>query len=302
MGRLIRRKGRVAVLMFTGNRPFPLRCRGFVWLTPSDTRSPNCFRHGARGDEQALDKLTPQVYRELHRAARRCMSRERDGHTLQTTALINELYLRLSDLKLIDWQNRAHFFALCARQMRRILTDQARARRSHKRGEEHKRSHWMWSPWSLRRPAADLVAVDDALNSLAEVDERKSQVVEMRFFGGLSVEETAEVLKVSPDTVARDWRLAKAWLMREMSGKSKMKPERWNKIESIFHKALEADESRRGAVIEESCAGDEELRREVESLLAHHENAGSFIEMPAFADGGTFPPRPRTSRSVESKI
>ena len=172
-----------------------------------------------RGDEGALDKLTPQVYRELHLAARRCMSRERDGHTLQTTALINELYLRLSDLKLIDWQNRAHFFALCARQMRRILTDQARARRSHKRGDGVQAISLDEALVISPQPSTDLVAVDDALNQLAKVDDRKSQVVVMRFFGGLSVEETAEVLKVSPDTVARDWRLAKAWLMRELSEK-----------------------------------------------------------------------------------
>ncbi|HEX3818874.1 MAG TPA: sigma-70 family RNA polymerase sigma factor [Candidatus Sulfotelmatobacter sp.] len=172
-----------------------------------------------QGDERALEKLTPQVYRELHRAARRCMSRERNGHTLQTTALINELYLRLSDLKLIDWQNRAHFFALCARQMRRILTDQARARRSHKRGDGAKAISLDDVLAISPEPSTDLVAVDDALNQLAKVDDRKSQVVVMRFFGGLSVEETAEVLKVSPDTVARDWRLAKAWLMRELSEK-----------------------------------------------------------------------------------
>ena len=171
-----------------------------------------------QGDERALEQLTPQVYRELHRAAKRCMSRERDGHTLQTTALINELYLRLSDLKLIDWQNRAHFFALCARQMRRILTDQARARQSHKRGGGAEPVSLDLVPVVAPEVSADLVAVDAALNLLAKVDERKSQVVEMRFFGGLSVEETAEVLKVSPETVMRDWKLAKAWLLREMSG------------------------------------------------------------------------------------
>jgi RNA polymerase sigma-70 factor, ECF subfamily len=172
-----------------------------------------------QGDARALDKLTPQVYRELHRAARRCMSGERDGHTLQTTALINELYLRLSDLKLIDWQNRAHFFALCARQMRRILTDQARARRSHKRGDGAKAISLDDALVISPEPTADLVAVDEALNQLAKVDDRKSQVVVMRFFGGLSVDETAEVLKVSRETVARDWRMAKAWLMRELNGK-----------------------------------------------------------------------------------
>ena len=171
-----------------------------------------------QGDEHALEKLTPQVYRELHRAAKGCMARERDGHTLQTTALINELYLRLSDLKLIDWQNRAHFFALCARQMRRILTDQARARQSHKRGGGAQLVSLDVDLVGTPEASANLVAVDDALNRLAKVDERKSQVVEMRFFGGLSVDETAEVLSVSPETVMRDWKLAKAWLHRELSG------------------------------------------------------------------------------------
>ena len=170
-----------------------------------------------QGDEQALEKLTPQVYRELHRAAQRCMAREREGHTLQTTELINELYLRLSDLKLIDWQNRAHFFALCARQMRRILTDQAKARLSNKRGGGAPRVSLDVVPVVAPEASADLVAVDDALSRLAQVDDRKSRVVEMRFFGGLSVEESAEVLKVSPETVMRDWRLAKAWLLRELS-------------------------------------------------------------------------------------
>ncbi len=173
-----------------------------------------------QGDEQALEKLTPQVYRELHRAAKGCMARERGGHTLQTTALINELYLRLSDLKLIDWQNRAHFFALCARQMRRILTDQARAKQSHKRGGGAPPVSLDVAPVVAPEASADLVAVDDALTRLAKEDERKSQVVEMRFFGGLSVDETAEVLKVSPETVMRDWKLAKAWLLRDLSGEN----------------------------------------------------------------------------------
>jgi RNA polymerase sigma-70 factor (ECF subfamily) len=167
------------------------------------------------GDEQALERLTPQVYRELHRAAKLCMKGERDGRTLQTTALINELYLRLADLKGIDWQNRAHFFALCARQMRRILTDQARARQSHKRGGAQPISLDA-APLVLPKSHAEVLAVDDALKALAKVDLRKSKVVELRFFGGMTVEETAVVLKVSPDTVVRDWRLAKAWLHREL--------------------------------------------------------------------------------------
>jgi RNA polymerase sigma factor (TIGR02999 family) len=173
-----------------------------------------------RGDESALEKLTPQVYRELHRAAKGCMRVEREGHTLQTTALINELYLRLTDLQEVDWQNRAHFFALCARQMRRILTDQARARQSHKRGGGAQPISLEAAPIVSKRPQPEVLAIDDALKALAKVDSRKSQVVELRFFGGLSVEEAAEVLKVSPDTVVRDWKLAKAWLLRELSQES----------------------------------------------------------------------------------
>lgn len=171
------------------------------------------------GDEHALEKLTPEVYRELHLAAHRSMARERDGHTLQTTALINELYLRLSDLQAVDWQNRAHFFALCARQMRRILTDAARNRRSEKRGGGAFLVALDEAPEVAATSHSDVIAVDDALKALALVDERKSRMVELRYFGGLSVEETAEVLKVSPETVARDWRMAKAWLLREMGSK-----------------------------------------------------------------------------------
>jgi RNA polymerase sigma-70 factor, ECF subfamily len=174
-----------------------------------------------RGDESALEKLTPQVYRELHRAAKGCMRTERDGHTLQTTALINELYLRLTDLQEVDWQDRAHFFALCARQMRRILTDQARARQSHKRGGGVQPISLDVAPTVSMKPHPEVLAIDDALKALAKVDSRKSQVVELRFFGGLNVEETAEVLKVSPDTVVRDWKLAKAWLLRELSQESR---------------------------------------------------------------------------------
>lgn len=169
------------------------------------------------GDERALEQLTPQVYRELHRAAKQCMRGERDGHTLQTTGLINELYLRLGDLQGVDWQNRAHFFALCARQMRRILTDEARARQSHKRGGGAQAISLDEAPIVSAQSQPEVLAVDSALNALAKVDTRKSQVVELRFFGGLSVEETAVVLKVSPDTVVRDWKLAKAWLLRELS-------------------------------------------------------------------------------------
>jgi len=157
-----------------------------------------------QGDESALEKLVPQVYQELRRLAKRQMRREHSDHTLQTTALINEAYLRLVDLRNVQWQNRAHFFALCARLMRRILVDLARSRHYAKRGGG---AHPVELDESLVVSPAhstDLVAVDDALKALAKVDARKAQVVELRFFGGLKVEEAAEVLKVSPETVQRD--------------------------------------------------------------------------------------------------
>jgi RNA polymerase sigma factor (TIGR02999 family) len=171
-----------------------------------------------RGDDQALEKLTPLVYDELYRAARRCLTRGQHGDTLQTTALINELYLRVMDMRRISWQNRAHFFAICARQMRRILTDLFRSGQYLKRGGGAARVALDTSELVAPETRRDLVAIDDALNRLAAFDGRKSQVVELRFFGGLSVKETAEVLKVSPDTVMRDWKLAKAWLLGELSG------------------------------------------------------------------------------------
>jgi RNA polymerase sigma-70 factor, ECF subfamily len=169
-----------------------------------------------RGDDQALEKLTPLVYEELYRAAKRCISHRRYGNTLQTTALINELYLRMIGLKRVSWQNRAHFFAICARQMRRIFTDFFRAGRYLKRGGGAERISLDAPAMVSREACRDLLAIDEALNRLAAVDERKSQVVELRFFGGLSVKETAEVLKVSPETVMRDWKLAKAWLLGEL--------------------------------------------------------------------------------------
>src|SRR5260370_5963560 len=153
-----------------------------------------------RGDEHALEKLTPQVYRELHHAAKRCMKAERDGHILQTTDLINELYLRLTDLKRVDWQSRAHFFALCARQMRRILTDQARARQSDKRGGGAQPVSLDVAPAVSGQSHPEVLALGDALHALDKVDPRKCQVVGLRFFGGRSVDATAVVLGVSPPT------------------------------------------------------------------------------------------------------
>ena len=169
------------------------------------------------GDEAALEKLTPLVYEELRRTAHRYMARERTGHTLQTTALVNEVYIRLVKVSEVSWQNRAHFFAVCAQMMRRILTDFARSRRYLKRGGNAPRVSFDEALFAGEGAPADIVALDDALKALAVFDERKSRVVEMRFFGGLSVEETAEVLRVSVETVHRDWRLAKTWLLRELS-------------------------------------------------------------------------------------
>ena len=171
-----------------------------------------------QGDDQALEKLTPLVYDELHRTAKRCISRERRDHTLQTTALINELFLKVTGLKRVSWQNRAHFFALCARQMRRVLTDFYRSGQYLKRGGGAERVSLDASAVVSPEAGRDLLAIDEALDRLAAVDERKSRVVELRFFGGLNVKETAEVLKVSPETVMRDWKLAKAWLLCELGG------------------------------------------------------------------------------------
>jgi RNA polymerase sigma factor (TIGR02999 family) len=162
--------------------------------------------------------LIPGVQQELRRLARRQMRREREGHILQTTALVNEAYMRLIDLSRVRWQDRAHFFAMSARLMRRILVDHARAQSFQKRGAGVATVSLDEACDVSIHPGADLVALNDALEALADIDERKSRVIEMRFFGGLSVEETAVVLKVSPATVMGDWRLAKAWLQREMRG------------------------------------------------------------------------------------
>ena len=170
----------------------------------------------SEGEQTAFEKLVPLVYAELRRVAHRYMGRERPGHSLQTTALVNEAYLRLIDARRVRWQNRAHFFAVSAQLMRRILVDFARSRQYLKRGGAAQKVSFDEGLVVSKEQGQDLVALDDALKALAAIDGRKSQVVELRFFGGLSVAETAEVLKVSPDTVLRDWRLAKVWLAREM--------------------------------------------------------------------------------------
>jgi len=168
------------------------------------------------GDRSALDKLIPLVHDELRRLAHRYMSGERTGHTLETTALVNEAYIRLIDSSRVRWQNRTHFFAVSAQLMRRILVDYARSHRSIKRGGGSPPAPLDDALAFSPERDTDLVALDEALSRLASLDERKSRVVELRFFGGLAVEETAEALGVSPDTVMRDWRLAKSWLMREL--------------------------------------------------------------------------------------
>jgi RNA polymerase sigma factor (TIGR02999 family) len=171
-----------------------------------------------KGDEGALQRLIPLVHHELHQIARRHMAHENAGNSLQATALVNEAYLRLVDAKDVAWHDRAHFLAVAARVMRRMLVDHARARRSLKRGGDAARVTFDEALVVTSEPTEDFVALDDALEALAKFDERKSRVIELRFFGGLSVEETATVLKVSPDTVMRDWRLAKVWLRRAIRG------------------------------------------------------------------------------------
>jgi RNA polymerase sigma-70 factor, ECF subfamily len=167
------------------------------------------------GDQAALDQLIPLVHQELHRIARCCMAGERPENSLQATALLNEAYLRLVNGKAVAWHDRAHFMAVAARVMRRILVDHARARHYEKRGG-HAQTVTFDEGLVVCEPRQDFVALDDALQALQAIDERKSRVIELRFFGGLSVQETAAVLKVSGDTVMRDWRLAKIWLRREM--------------------------------------------------------------------------------------
>jgi len=185
------------------------------------------LRAWGRGDEAALERLTPIVYDRLHRMARGYMRGERPGHTMQATALVNEAFLRLLDARDLDWADRAHFFAVSARVMRRILVDAARSRAALKRGGGVKRVEHSTAidlddlPTPDTEMSAQVCALDEALNALAQIDPRRAQVVEFRFFGGLSVEETGQMLHVSPQTVMRDWRLARAWLARELSQSSK---------------------------------------------------------------------------------
>jgi RNA polymerase sigma factor (TIGR02999 family) len=171
----------------------------------------------SNGDRAALDRLMPLVYDELHRLAHQYMKRERPGHALQTSALINEAYLRLIDQRNPVWENRSHFFGIASRLMRQILVDEARKRNVAKRGGRTVQVSLMEASTTAQEQAANVIALDDALKNLAALDSRQSEIVELRFFGGLSIEETAEVLKVSPGTVMRDWTFARAWLRNEMN-------------------------------------------------------------------------------------
>jgi RNA polymerase sigma-70 factor (ECF subfamily) len=186
-------------------------------MRPADHNVTDLLLSWQRGDQAALEQLVTLIYRELHRTAHHYMARERAGHTLQTTALVNEVYMRLVDFQAMSWQSRNHFFAICANLMRRVLTDFARSRRSIKRGGGEPVLPFDEELFGKSERAAGIVALDDALNALAQIDERKSRVVELRFFGGLSTDETAQVLDVSVETVLRDWKLAKAWLLRELN-------------------------------------------------------------------------------------
>jgi RNA polymerase sigma factor (TIGR02999 family) len=170
------------------------------------------------GDPAALDNLIPLVYDDLRRLAHHYLRSERAGHTLQTTALAHEAYFRLASQKKVDWQNRGHFFAVCAKIMRRILVDYARSRGSAKREGEAKKAQLSEADALSQRRPPDIVAVDEALKELEAIDPRKGEIVELRFFGGLTIEETAEILKVSHATVEREWSTARAWLYRELSG------------------------------------------------------------------------------------
>ena len=185
--------------------------------TPEPQRLTHLLIAWSEGDQKALDELFPLVYDELRQMARRQMRRERRGHTLRTTALVNDAYLRLVDQREVRWQNRAHFFAIAAQMMRRILVDHARAKRYEKRGGGAAHVPLEEAAVLAHGKEAEIIALDEALAALGEIDPRRARVVELRYFGGLSNEEIGEVLKVSPNTVTRDWNMARAWLYQELS-------------------------------------------------------------------------------------
>jgi RNA polymerase sigma factor (TIGR02999 family) len=188
-------------------------------MEKSNADTTQLLRAWAGGDSNALEQLTPRVYRELRRVAARLLQNERPGFSLQSTDLVHEVYLRLVNARELEWQHRAHFFAVAASLMRRILLDRARRRAAAKRGGQGHPLELTETLNVAQVKAREMIALDDALNALAEMDPRKSRIVELRFFGGLSVKETAEVVKVSSDTVLRDWKMARAWLLTELSSR-----------------------------------------------------------------------------------
>lgn len=204
-------------------------------MTPSPEEVTQLLRNWHNGDQSALDKLMPLIYDELHRMARRYMRRERTGHTLQTSALVNEAYLRLAGQRNIEWQSRAHFFAVAAQVMRRLLVDYARGRKYTKRGGDRLQVTLDETAGAFEGQPAEVLALHEALEKLAAVDQRKSRLVELRYFGGMSVEETAEVLGVSGVTVKREWLKAKAWLYREINkgGSHKSNPGRTGQVGEV---------------------------------------------------------------------
>ena len=239
------------------------------------------LRHWQAGDRVALDRLLPVVHAELRRLARVHMRGERTGRTLQPTALVNEVYLRLAELHAMDWRDRAHFFAMASRLMRRVLVDAARARDAGKRGRSLVRVTFDEARVAdtRREDAPDVLALDAALTALAAVDERKAKVVELRFFGGLTVEETAEILSVSAQTIVRDWSTAKLWLRRELTRASPaMTNNRWARIDTILQAALVRPPDARELFVKDACGDDATLCDEVLSLLAHAASADGFLE------------------------
>ena len=252
-----------------------------------DTELTELLLSWGRGDDLAQQKLVPLVYEELRKVAHRYMRWERPGHTLQTTALVHETYLRLLESRRVRWRNRSHFMAVSAQLMRRILVDFARSKRALKRGGDSPRVTLDEELHQAAAPALDFEALDDALTALSAFDARKARVVELRFFGGLSSEETARALEVSADTVRRDWKIARAWLLRELSsdGFSLMidatARKRWERMEKIFHRVADKTATERTKHLDGACAGDEALRREVESLLAYRDMSSSFLTASA---------------------
>lgn len=238
------------------------------------------------------------MYDELRRIARQYMSHERPDDTLQPTGLVHEAYLRLIDIPSVGWNDRAHFFAVCAQIMRRILLDRARERTTAKRGGPAADVRLDDIPEVGSWRPTELIALDDALTRMEQMDPRKAKVIELRFFAGLSVEETAAVLKISPQTVLRDWKLARAWLERELrkarnsaSGspglaiiRKSMQPERWQEVERLFHLALECEPKLRSHILAEASSGDPELLKEV-ALLLEHADGDSRLDRPVWDSG-----------------